>query len=206
MSPNELDLLRRASTGDHLALERLLVPYQSRLLARIDRRIPAAMRGVVSGEDVLQEAYVDIFRCIRGFNPQDAKRFHRWLITIVDNRLIDFVRAQQAAKRGGGRVAVGLDQGTSSVAPLVAQLHATSHTPSRDAARADAEAAVHLALAGLKPEYREVLRARFLEGLPVSEIAVRMNRTENAVHKLCRRGLETLRGTLGASARFFSES
>ncbi len=101
MSPEETELLARAVEGEHLALQRLLIPYQRRLLARIKRKLPTFLKGMTAPEDVLQEVYVEVFGAIRAFRDQGNGAFYRWLLTIADNRVIDIVRAQCAAKRGG---------------------------------------------------------------------------------------------------------
>jgi len=43
-------------------------------------------------------------------------------------------------------------------------------------------------LACLPDEQRAVVRLRFLEGVPVAEIAERLGKTEAAVYALCDRG------------------
>jgi RNA polymerase sigma-70 factor (ECF subfamily) len=77
-------------------------------------------------------------------------------------------------------------------------------TPSRSAAGHEAVRAVQVGLAGLKSDYREALRLRYIEGLPVAEVAARMDRTERAVHMLCHRGLQCLRAAVGRSSQFLS--
>ncbi len=206
MSPEETELLSRAVEGEHLALQRLLIPYQRRLLARIERKLPAFLKGMTSPEDVLQEVYVEVFGAIRTFRPEGNRAFYRWLLTIADNRVIDIVRAQCAAKRGGGRQPVQGPASASTIMPLVELLHVDSHTPSRSAAGHEVVAAVHVALAQLKPDYREALKLRFLEGMSVSDTASKMKRSEWSVHKLCSRGLQQLRESLGEISRFLSRN
>ncbi len=203
MLPDEAELLGSAVEGDRYALERLLIGYQSRLIARIRRRFPPDLKTVISPEDILQETYVEIFRSIRSFESTGRNAFHRWLLAVAENRLVDNVRTHRAAKRGGGRVRIAVTTG-SSVAPLMEILQPTSHTPSRSAAVHEIESAVWVALAALKPEYREALQLRFLKGLSVAEVAARMKRSEWSVHKLCSRGLQRMRESLGEASRFLS--
>ena len=147
MSPEETELLARAVEGEHLALQRLLIPYQRRLLARIKRKLPTFLNRMTSPEDVLQEVYVEVFGAIRAFRDKGDMAFYRWLVTIADNRLIDIVRAQRAAKRGGGREPVQVADSASTIMPLLELLQVDSHTPSRSAAGHEVVAAVHVALA-----------------------------------------------------------
>ena len=203
MLPDEAELLGSAVEGDRCALERLLIRYQSRLIARIRRRFPPDLKTVISPEDILQDTYIDIFRGIRSFESTGSNAFYRWLLAVAENRLVDNVRTYRAAKRGGGRVRIAATAG-SSVAPLMEILQPNSHTPSRSVAVHEIESAVWIALAALKPEYREALQLRFFKGLSVAEVAERMKRSEWSVHKLCSRGLQRMRESLGEASKFLS--
>ena len=59
-------------------------------------------------------------------------------------------------------------------------------------------------LARLTDDQRHVVQLRYLEGLPVAEIAGRLGRSEDAVHALCRRGLMTLREAMGSVSHYLS--
>jgi RNA polymerase sigma-70 factor (ECF subfamily) len=74
----------------------------------------------------------------------------------------------------------------------------------RPAARHEAAGAIHAALAGLKLEYRQAIELRYIQQLPVAEIAARMDRTERAVHMLCNRGLKQLEAAMGCATRFIT--
>ena len=200
----DVDLLAQAVAGEALAVERLLIRYQGRLMARIERKLPPGLRRVLSAEDLLQESFLEVCRRIQSFKPETLNAFVRWLVMIVDSRLIDAVRAQESAKRGGAWRAVDPQGALSSATPLLELLYADSHSPSRSVAGHDIQTAIHTAVSGLKEDYREAVRLRFLEGLSVSEVASRMGRTEWSVHKLCSRGLTHLREALGDGSRFFS--
>lgn len=200
------ELLSRAIGGDGVALECLLVPYQSRLLSRLSRRLPPALRNWVSPEDLLQDTYVEVFRHIRTFVPRGRGAFVRWLIMVADGRLIHAIRRHATAKRGGGRAGLDVMVGGSSALPLLELLEVDTHTPSRSAAGREVAAEIERALAEIRTDYREAVRLRFLEGLSAQEVAGRMGRTEWSVHKLCNRGLRELRHALGDLGRFLSRA
>jgi RNA polymerase sigma-70 factor (ECF subfamily) len=201
-------LILRAVDGERSALEQLLLRYHSRLMSFVDERLPADLRGPIAAEDVLQMAYVDAFRDIALFQPRDSDSFYRWLSTIVEHRLLDMIKLKRAAKRGGRRVPVNapLDHGSSSAVNLLDLVAVDEHTPSRSAARHEAESAIHVALAALKDDYREAIRLRYIEGVSVADAAVQMGRTERAVHMLCYRGLRELRAALGRASAYLSSS
>src|SRR5262245_50379161 len=102
----DAQLAAKAVAGDEAALSNLLFRHHERLVAEIGGKLPADLQGSVSAEDIAQEAYVVAFQRIASFNPEDHERFYPWLAAIARNRLMDAVKAQRAAKRGGGRVAV----------------------------------------------------------------------------------------------------
>lgn len=198
------DLLVRAVAGETAALEQLLVPFQSRLLARMTRKLPASLRGSIAPEDLLQETFVEVFRQIPAFRPQGHGAFVRWLLMVADGRLIHAIRRQSAAKRGGDWGVLDPRVDGSSAVPLLEILQVDSHSPSRSFAGREVGVVLSQALAQMKVEYREAVRLRFLEGLSVADIAQRMGRTEWSVHKLCNRGLRELRGILGDEAGYLS--
>jgi RNA polymerase sigma-70 factor (ECF subfamily) len=205
-TPHENTLIERAVNGDAGATELLLLRHYDRLCSELTPLLPRDLKAVVTAADVLQEAYIVAFREIHTFIPRDPQAFHAWLRAIARHRLLDMVKAQRAAKRGGGRQAVR-DAGNpaaASLAGLLAQLDIDGHTPSRSVAGHEAVAALQVGLSGLQPAYRTALTLRYIEQLPIAEIARRMDRSEPAVHALCHRGLERLRAALGRASQYFS--
>lgn len=202
----DTELATRAAQGDAAALERLLVLHYDRLLAEFTPKLPAEFRSVLTAEDVLQETFVVAFREITGFAPLGPGSFHAWLSAIAQHRLFDLVKNLRAVKRGGGRAGVEARAaaGDTSLISLLEALRVDLHTPSRSAAGHEAVRAVHVGLAGLREDYREALRLRYIEGLSVAQTAARLGRTERAVHMLCHRALLELRKFLGRSSQFFS--
>lgn len=201
----EHELVRRAGAGDSSALEELLLDQYDRLAAQIAGKIPPRLQAALSPEDVLQEAFLEVSRRIATFTPQGDGSFFRWVATIAEHRLIDMVRAHQAAKRGGGRQQVtAAPDASQSMIDLLTMLAVHERTPSQSAAGHEAAAAIGAALVRINPDYRDALRLRYVEGLPIAQIAARLGRTEPAVHMLCHRGLHALREALGPDSRFLS--
>ncbi len=198
-----MDLVQRAIAGEPLALDRLLLDSYGKLAARVDQKLPAELRRVIAPEDIIQETFSQAFRGIASFRPEGEDSFYRWLTTIADNRVVDAVRAHNAAKRGGGRAGTAGPE-RSSVVALIELLAVNEWTPSRSAGGHEAAAAIQVALAGLKAEYREALELRYLEGLSVADTAARLEKTEPAIHKLCSRGLQSLRESMGEAAKYLS--
>lgn len=202
----ERQLTERAVQGDSNALSELLLQHHDRLLAYVRYRIPSERRSLIGAEDVVQETYMEVFRTIDRFQPGSAEAFYRWLAAIARQRLLDQVKALKRKKREGDRMRIkGPPPGiASTVASLMQVVAVDSHTPSRSAARRETAKPLSVALAGLKPEYRQALVLRYHEGLPVAEVARRMDRSDRAVHMLCYRGLARLREALGSFTKYLS--
>lgn len=168
MDPQE-DILQAAIQGNASALERLLAENYRRLAAHLKPRLPADLQESITVEDVLQEAFVEVFQRIDRFEPRGEDPFYKWVAKIADHKLVDLARAARTAKRGGGRRAV--DPERSQVIGLLEQYAVSTRTPSRSVAVHEAAAAVHAGLAQLPDDYREALRLRYIEGLTVAEAA-----------------------------------
>ena len=208
MSESEAEnaLISRAVAGEQAALEELMLTYYDRLSRRIARKLPASLRAAVNEEDILQQTFTEVFQRIRSFQPRGKWAFYRWMITIAEHRLQDAVKAQQAAKRGGGqawqeRRTMGESE---SMDELIELLVTPEHSPRHSAARHEAVAAVQVGLASLTEDHREAIQLRHIQGLPLDEAAKAMNKTPRAVRHLCERGLAELRVILGRSSQFFS--
>jgi RNA polymerase sigma factor (TIGR02999 family) len=103
-------LLQQWSDGDRVALDRLvpLVYDRLRQLARHRLRGLAADRSL-STTALVHEAYLKLVDA-RHARFRDRAHFLAVASRVMRQLLIDHVRARQAAKRGGGRPAVELDE------------------------------------------------------------------------------------------------
>jgi RNA polymerase sigma-70 factor (ECF subfamily) len=207
MDTLESELVAQAAEGDRAAIQRLLVRHHADLVARVGAKLPADLQGVVSAEDVCQDAYVSVYQQISSLRDRSAGAFRSWLRAIAERKLVDTIRAMRAQKRGGGRRAEpgDLDAAVSSVIELLDMVALHEHTPSRSARRRELVSGVHKALDGLKNEYQNALRMHYIEGLSVTETAKRLDRTPGAVVMLCNRALKALAEQLGDPAALFSQ-
>lgn len=191
-------LCREATEGSTEALTRLLATYHARLLDHTTRKVGPDWRGRIDPEDVLQEAYFEVFEGIRSFRYQGVDSFYHWAAHIVDRRYIDEVRHHRAQKRDISREtpAAPLDPNRSTYCSLLEQCLRDSRTPSRVAGTAEAVSRAMSGLARLPEDYREVLRRAYLKDESFHTIAAEMGRTEDAVRRLAGRALERLRDLL----------
>ena len=191
-SPEEL--LEQARAGDLVrqAFGQLLAQYRNytRLLART--LIGTNLRLRLDPSDLVQETFLEAHRDFPRFEGLTERELLAWLRRILVGNLADQARRQPEGRAaglspagiaGGGPGAVGRpgEQGADGDG-LLAQRRGR-----------EAEQAVLLAdaLAGLPPDYREVIILRNLERLRFDEVAARMGRSPGAVRMLCGPGPRT---------------
>lgn len=198
--------IARATEGDRLALEKLLLNNYNRLAKHIAVKLPASAGAVLSAEDILQQAFLHAFRDIRNFQARSDASFYAWLKTIAENRLIDTVKALNRKKRGGDhhRIRKPPDSRTGSVVDLVEMLSGGGRTPSQSVARHEAVQAVQIGLASLPEDQRLAVQLRFIVGKSLAQTAQEMGKTEGAVRGLIHRAKQNLRDGMGRSSRWLS--
>lgn len=198
------ELVQQAVEGDGDALQRLLVHYHGPLSHFINKQMDDALRRHLDAEDILQNAYVEAYRSISICSFDGPGSFYRWIEKIALDRLLNASRDLRRQKRDIGRRFSRPKAVMTSCEDLLDRFAASGPTPSRVIAHHEASAAVLSSMARLTDEQRMVLNYRFLEGLPVAEIAAQMEKSEAAVHMLSYRGLISLRDILGSITRYMS--
>lgn len=201
--------VQRAVGGDSDALQRLIVHYHDILWRKIDAQLDGKLHRHLDADDVLQQAYVATFQSIEQCRFDGPGGFYAWLETIAIEKLQTTQRDLHRQKRDIGRElhadSFGLASSSRSSYPdIFARLTADQSTPSRQLSGREAAAAVVSSLARLSDDQRAAIRMRFLEDRPVSEIAVTLGKTEDAVYMLCHRGLKALQEHLGSISRYLA--
>jgi RNA polymerase sigma-70 factor (ECF subfamily) len=181
-----------ASDGDasdpHLEAFRNYLELLAR--ARLDPRL----RGKLDPADLVQQALLRAVKAHDRFRGDDARRAG-WLRTILARVMIDAVR--KFGRPGGGERERSLEAALEhSSARLEAFLAADQTSPSGRAERNERLLRLADALARLPEDQRRAVELRHLQGLPLAEIAVRMERSVDAVVGLIHRGLRALRRDL----------
>lgn len=204
--------LKAAVGGDREALVTVLEAVGPLVRARIVPKIGPYMQSSLDADDVMQVTYMEAVTRVDRFSSGGLAGFLAWLAQLAENNLIDAVRAMQSAKRpdprrrvgGGGGKGGGGREGEDSAVTLVEMLGATSATPSRAAARHEAEGFLEWALKHLPPVYEKVIRGYDLEGKPAAEVAGAIGKSEGAMYMIRARAHDRLKEALGSGSRFFS--
>ena len=97
--PSDVLLVARCAEGDEGALAELYDRF-GRAAYALALRI---VRDATQAEDVVQEAFLDLWRTAARFDPS-LSRPASYLLTFVHRRAVDLVRREQARPQRGGDV------------------------------------------------------------------------------------------------------
>lgn len=166
-----------AQAGDSAAYEKLLLE----LLARARRQVGARLSDAAAREDIVQNALVSMHRARHTYRAD--RPFTPWFNTIVRNATIDWARARsrQLPRELPLEHEVAVDH--SAEAEML---------DSGDGISPDLERA----LAALPQSQRQAVELIHVEGLSVSEAAVRAGVTIGALKVRAHRGYKALRSLL----------
>jgi len=144
------------------------------------------LRAHVELDDLAQET---MLRALSSANaPVDEAELWRWLVAIARHVAIDAARALRARRHATN--SVRLERADwSRIGMRESRVAARGPGASTLVAAHEDEGRLLQAFARLSPEHRRVIGLRQFEGLSAAEAAVRLHRTETAVHSLYRRAL-----------------
>jgi len=194
---NVEQLLREARSGHAEALGQLLQTYRNYLTVLATTQLDHRLRRRMSPSDLVQETMLAAHRDFDKFCGRSERQFLPWLRQILINCLHHAIETNVKSKMRDIRCEVSLEhasaafaRSTSRLAEFVADPGPSPSAPMRQRERA---IAFSNQLAKLRPQYRDVIVLRNLQGLPFEEIAQRMDRTVGAVRMLWLRAIEKLR-------------
>lgn len=175
--PDEMDLVRKAKSGDARAFGRL---YDS-TLDRIYRYIFFRVTDTELAEDLTSQVFLKAWENLRRYKPGGP--FVAWLYTIARNTVIDHYRTRKQS--------VPLDQTVIKDDPELDDKVDLKHDIG----------ILQEAMQDLTEEQREVLTLRFLADMETGEIAERMQKSEGAIRALQMRALQALAKAMGTDRR-----
>lgn len=136
-------------------------------------------------EDVVQTTLINALRHLTSFRG-DATLF-TWLCTMCRREA-----GARLAERGRHPM-LGLEEDVPEVRARLEALAAAAARSDDDVARREIARLVHVALDVLPSRYGDVLEWKYLEGLPVSAIAARLQTTPKAAESLLTRARHAFR-------------
>ena len=186
-------LLTLAKEGDRTALEQLCQVYGERVHWIVRFRMGGEIRSKLESMDVVQDAFVLALQDLEDFIYRDQGDFLRWMSKIVENRIRDNIKQLHADKRDIRReVRLGnhLPNTKNSYANALEPVATT--TPSVIASQKEDLDKLERAIATLKPDYREALILKKIEGLSYKDMGKRLGKSTDAVGMLVSRAMISL--------------
>ena len=160
-----VELLNQARRGDAFALERLLERCMPPLRRWAHGRMPAAARGALESQDLVQETLIRVFQRLPAFEPRHPGAFRDYVWTTLWNCIRDIARTQK--RRGPSEALDGA-------------IAATTASPLEEAMGREVFARYEGAMERLRPEDREAVIARIELGLSHAEVAEALGKTSAA--------------------------
>ncbi len=190
-------LLASALRGRSEDLGRLLELYRNYLHLLARTQIDLHLQGKIDPSDLVQETMLEAFRDFRQFRGGTEAELLGWLRRILVHNLARLVERHVGTQKRNVRREVSLHRRLAdlerSSANVEAALVSQWSSPSAQAQRRETAAILADQLARLKPDHRDVIVLRNLEGLSFEEVARRMGRTAGAVRMLWLRALDRLK-------------
>ncbi|MFC1652588.1 RNA polymerase sigma factor [Planctomycetota bacterium] len=190
---NTQHLVALAKEGDESALNQLCSVYGERIRRIIRLRLDRKLRPKLDSVDVVQDALMQALGGLQGFTYQNEGDFLRWLSKIAENRLRDMLDKFHADKRDVRKEIPFKkeDRSTEGGFKGAAEPMRTT-TPSVIMRKKEALDRLEQALDALKPEYKEIIVLKKIEGLSHTDIAQRLGKNTGAVRMLLARAVAAL--------------
>jgi RNA polymerase sigma-70 factor (ECF subfamily) len=187
-SASDAQLLSFVASGEHDALEVLYERYAKACYG-------LAMKVLVDpflAEEVVQEVFLKLWAAPSSYVPERGK-FSAWLLTLVYNRSIDWLRQARHRKLNSS---IELDAEVIDNVTLADILPDGAITPYEEAWRQEQGRVVRGALRLLSPPERLVISLAYLGGLTQREISQRLGVPLGTIKSRTHRGLLQLRRLL----------
>jgi RNA polymerase sigma-70 factor, ECF subfamily len=143
--------------------------------------------------DITQEALATATQRFDDFRGTTEPELVAWICTIADRKLSDRRRALRRKRRDERR--------NRALGAALDSLADDAIRPEEELHNEEERQWAHSLISQLPSRHRAALRARYLEEKSISEIAMRLNCSEEAVKGLLKRGLKWLRCLARATQR-----
>lgn len=195
-SPQErpiAEVIESARGGNVQTLGRLLQLYRNYLSVLATTQLDRRLRRRMSTSDLVQETMLAAHRDFPQFRGGSEGELLAWLRQILSNRLSHAVEKNIHAQKRDVRREVAIEQVAQRIgdsAIRMSSLFADKvSTPSQIVGQRELAAELSNQLAKLKPNYRDVIVYRNLQGLSFEEVAERMEIKSGAARMLWTRAI-----------------
>lgn len=189
-----VDLIQSAKRGETQQLGKLLQSYFNYLTVLANTQLDRRLRQRLSPSDLVQETMLAAHRDFAAFRGSTPQELVGWLRQILIHVLHGAIARHVKAEKRDIRREISIDQVQVSVdrsaINLAAILPAQTQSPSTPMQQQEHSHQVADKLAELRPDHREVIILRNLQGLTFDEVAERMGRSSGAVRMLWLRAID----------------
>lgn len=188
LTQSDHDLVRLAQKGSEKAYRELLDRYQRPVFSIIYRMVRDRERS----EDLAQDTFVKVFNNIDRYDPQ--YKFSSWIFKIANNLAIDSLRKKEldtVSIDGSPHARTHDEVDATRITP-----ESTGENPEQFVEARELGDAIEQAIGLLRPEYRQAVVLRHVEGRPYEEIAEIMEVPLGTVKTYIHRARGELRETL----------
>ena len=170
-----------------------LEQYRNYLKLLADLQLNPRLRVKEGASDIVQQTMLDAHRDFADFRGKTAMELQAWLKMILTRNLLTVARRFGTQKRAAGREVSLQDRMEESSALLHLQLVADQTSPSMKVMKQERSEQLAGALQRLHDDERSAVVLKHYHNWSVAEIAQHLDRTQDAVAGLLRRGLKKLR-------------
>jgi len=170
-------LIQLAKQGDKEAFDLLydmyFVPVFRYVYFRVDSKTEA--------EDLVQEVFIRVYKNLEKFQDRNKSPL-AYFFTVARNLIIDYWRNKKEKLFDKEDILTGLPDKNSDPLQLIE--------------KKETQKAIRKEIKDLTPEQQEVIVLKFINGMSNKEIAILLNKTEEAIRQLQCRALKILRKKL----------
>ena len=146
-------------------------------------------------EDVLSKTFEQAFRDFRSLESEQA--FFGWLRRIGLNRLLDFIRRENAKRRKAPYETTKAGNISElAIREAIEIVAAPELTPSREMMNHEVKEIIGVAIGNMSQMQRNTIELFYFENMPIKEIAETLGISDGAVRGHLQRGRKTLRESL----------
>lgn len=182
------ELIQRVRDGGTESLGELLSLYRDYLNVLAATQVTGRLGQRVNASDMVQETMLEAHRGFGNFRGGSEGELVAWLRQILSNAVSHAVGRHIHAKKRDVRREISINalehRADHSSGPMMHLLADHGTTPSENVGRKELAAQLSVQLAKLKPDYRDVIVYRNLDGLSFDEIAQKMGRRAGSTRML----------------------
>lgn len=164
-------------SGDKAAYQVILQRYYT----KIWRLSLSILKDEQEAEDAVQEIFLALWQNIHNWDPKGAAKFSTWIYRVSFNKCVDIKRKKRPETHGDEMIIAAAGDETAYQDALQSQV-------------AEKLAALMKSL----PEMQAMaLRMYYYQELSVDEIAMKLDKSEQSIRSLLKRGKATLKDKMG---------